>query len=177
MLVLSLLSKSFRHVCLKESSSDFTILTAPAVSDFTITDSVIQAKSSYFWGVTSLSGCEEDSAKRHFFQSSTIYWAEKNSRFIMLLKNNERAILNLVIWLGPGRQRLALQWLNCLCVLSKCGPVLVVYAPLIVFWAGRWCCLKKKTWFYSIIQTEDGGMERQPTANWMRAVWKISTEP
>lgn len=90
---------------------------------------------------------------------------------------NERAILNLVIWLGPGRQRLALQWLNCLCVLSKCGPVLVVYAPLIVFWAGRWCCLKKKSLFYSIIQTEDGGMERQPTANWMRAVWKISTEP
>lgn len=75
----------FRHVCLKESSSDFTIFTA--VSDFMITDSLIEARSSYFCGVTSLSGCEEDGGKRHFFQSSTIYLAENNSRFIMLLRN------------------------------------------------------------------------------------------
>lgn len=75
----------FRHVCLKESSSDFTIFTA--VSDFMIADSLIEARSSYFCGVTSLSGCEEDGGKRHFFQSSTIYLAENNSRFIMLLRN------------------------------------------------------------------------------------------
>lgn len=75
-----------------------------------ITDSLIQAKNSYFWGVTSLLGCEEDGGNRHFFQSSAIYLAEDNS--ICFWEIHKREILNLVIWLGlEGRDWYSSDWI------------------------------------------------------------------
>lgn len=46
--VLSHLRKSYRHICPKESSSDFTVLAGTEVSPFVFTDSLIQTKNSYF---------------------------------------------------------------------------------------------------------------------------------
>lgn len=101
-LVSSHLSKSYRHVCLKESSSDFTTLAGTAVSDFMFTESLIQTKSSYFWRVTSLSGCEEDGGKKRFFLSCNT-WQKIIQDLLCCWEINKRGILNPADWLWPRR--------------------------------------------------------------------------
>lgn len=85
------------------------------------------------------------------FRALLFTWQKIIQYLLCFWEIHKREILNLVIWLGPGRQRLIFQWLNCLCVLSRYGPLLGVYAPLIVFWAGRWCCLKRKHYFIPLL--------------------------
>lgn len=116
-------------------------------------------------------------AKGISFKAPLFTWQKIIQDLLCCWEINKRAILTLIIWLGPGRQRLVFQWLNWLCVLSRFGPVLGVYAPLNSLLSWEMVLLEEKTLFYSIIQIEDGGMKRQPTVNWIRAVWKVSTEP
>lgn len=100
--VLSHLRKSYRHICPKESSSDFTVLAGTEVSPFVFTDSLIQTKNSYFWRVTSLSGCNEDGCKKLFFQSCTT-WQKMNQDLLCCWEINTARILNLEDWLGSQK--------------------------------------------------------------------------